>query len=303
MNPNNIPSTILIGEDGRFRASGRVLIAGIVLIQLTVLFTTIMQPLLGITNNWWTMPAVGSLQALAFAVLLVGWSRFVDKRPISDYGFSVSKTWFVELIVGFSAVFIAYSLWVGAGIWMGWIEADIVLSSPNIPIAIGFASMFVAIATNVWVQDTIFFGLVIKNASEGLHARGITAKRATLAAGAVAMILFVLIHDRKAPKALLDLAIAGGIFSLLYIHTKSLALTLGAHLGANFVGGYIYAPSPQVGEHFAAILVTENAPVSIISNVGFPKLAIAYTIALLWIRWHQKENFPIKEKLATWSNE
>lgn len=88
----------------------------------------------------------------------------------------------VELLVGFGAVLAGTAVWVGLGSSLGWATVGMTAAAPDAPFLLGLAGVFVGVLVNVWVQETVFFGVILTNAAEGLAGRGINPARAIVAA-------------------------------------------------------------------------------------------------------------------------
>ncbi|PSP99438.1 hypothetical protein BRC89_04645 [Halobacteriales archaeon QS_4_70_19] len=288
---------LLVGaERERLRATWRVLLAGLLVFQLT---ETASVRVAGVVGSRAPV-VVGTVQAVVFGVLLVGWARYVDRRPLADYGFRSPPTWAFDLVVGVGAVLVAWTLWFGVGTALGWTTVTVSLSAPAGPVALGLAAALVAFGTNAWVQETVFRGLVLKNAAEGLASHTFDARRAVLAAWLLTVAYFVLIHGATRPRVVVDLAVAGAVFGALYVHTGSLALPVGAHLGANVVGGAVFVPSGIAGDRAAVFVVSGGVPGPELLNTGVPKVVLGYLLLLGWVRWRHGE-VGIETAVATWT--
>lgn len=91
-------------DEARIRAIWRVLFAGIVIVHIQEPIAVMLVSLLGLSGIF-----LGVSQAAVFAVILVGWAMYIDRRPVSDYGFSLSGSWWGDGIVGFVAVLVGLS--------------------------------------------------------------------------------------------------------------------------------------------------------------------------------------------------
>lgn len=200
----------------------------------------------------------------------------------------------------FGAVLVAFVLWFGVGSALDWTTVTMSLSAPGVSMAAGLAAAFIALGLNVWVQETVFYGLVLKGAAEGLRGRGLAARCAVLAALCLAAAYFVLIHGETRPRHMFDLLVAGAVFGALYVHTGSLALPIGAHLSANFVGGRVFVPVSAAGDRVAVFAVSGGFPGFDLLNMGFPKVLLAYLVLLGWLQWRHG-GVGIETAVAEWT--
>lgn len=166
------------------------------------------------------------------------------------------------------------------------------LSSPGESLLFWLHVPFVALVLHAAVQQVVFFRVILKNAAEGLHRRGMNASQAAMVAVPVAVLFYILIHDLTTPLRVLDLAVVGGIFGLLYLHTGELALGIGAHFGALYTGTFV----------FAVIRVTGSLSgvVGAIDQYGFPKMVVAYLVVLAWLSWWRGA-VSIHDGIARWN--
>lgn len=242
----------------------------------------------------------GLVQAGAFAVLLVGWARFVDRRRLRDYGLSLSGSWLAQVGVAVGAVVLAHGMWYALGTALGWtsITVEAAAESGSLPLAL--AAGLVAVGVNVWVQDTVYFGVVLRSAAEGLHARNVPTRHAVLGGWLAATLFVVAIHDGSLQR-LLGLSAAGALFGLLYVHTGDLALPVGFHLGVNFGAGWLFVPASLAGERAAVLAVTETLPVlQAVSAPRIPQLLLAYLLLAGWLTW-RRGGLAIEDRIAEWT--
>lgn len=281
--------------DTRLRASWRVLLAA-PLIMLTQVVAVTVTDAFGLDG----MLPTGLLQAGTFAVLLVGWARYVDHRRLENYGLSVSRTWLLDLGVAFGAIVASHALWFGLGTLLGWTSLEPSLAGQRGSAALVLGSAFVALAVNIWVQDTVFFGIVLRSAAEGFHSRALDPRRAVVAGWLVGILFFAGIHDGSVQR-LLTLAVAGGLFGLLYVHTGELSLPIGFHLGVNFCGGWLFAPAAVASDRVAVFAVTETLPVVGRVSVGrLPQMAIGSLLVVAWL-WWRRGGVGIEPAIARWT--
>lgn len=290
--------TLLRGEtDPRLRATWRVLLAAVVLIPLSEALALLV---VGVTGLEGRLP-VGVTQATFLAAVLVGWARYVDERPLSEYGVAATPAWTVDLLAGVAAVGIAWGLWFGVGAAAGWTEVTLATSGAGGSIVVGLVVGAVALGLNVWVQDTVFWALVARNAGEGFHARGLAPTHALAGAWLVGVLYFVLAHGPSGLGPVVNLVVGGAVFGLLYLHTGDLALTVGAHLGNNLVSSHVFVGAGRTGDLPALFAVSGGIPgPAMLTELAFPRLVLAYVLLVGWIRVRKGE-VDVDEDLARWS--
>jgi len=295
---------IVWGTEGpRIRAPYRVLLPllllTIVLTQLAVLLAGAVVPL-G-TSGVVVVLVTGLFQASFVAVMLVIWARYVDHRPVRDYGRAASPDWVLDLGVAFGAVLIGHAIWYTVGAALGWTDVTLSLSTGEMPLVVGLLAIFVAMGVNQWVQETVFVAIPIRNAAEGLAAWGVTPRRAILAAWAVATLLFTLSHTNPNLSTWINHLVGLGVYALLYVHTGELAFPVGVHFGVNYSANALFVTGSGTGE-LALFEVTESLGglVGGLSGGRLPQILLAYLLLLTWVHW-RSGTVSIRTDIAEWT--
>jgi uncharacterized protein len=200
-------------------------------------------------------------------VLLIGvflWmaARWLDRRPIVDYGFHLSGAWWLDL--GFGLVLGVFLM---AGVYalalaIGWVKVTgTLLSPPGQPfIAAILADVILVVGIACW-EEIVFRGYVIKNLAEGLYSKTIGARWATVIAILIPSVLFGLAHVTNANATMLstvNTVIFGVVFGAAYALTGELALPIGLHIAWDFVQGFGLGRSGDVPGLGAFLVVEEG---------------------------------------------
>lgn len=288
-------------EDPRVRATYRAVLA-------VPLLTMLLTPLSGLlagavvppgAADVTLMAVTGLFQAALVAGLLVVWARYLDRRPVGDYGLSASPAWALDLAAGFLAVLAGHAVWYGLGSAVGWTEVALAPSASGGSLAVGLVGLLVAIGANVWVQETVFVAIPLGNAAEGLASRGITPRRAVLAGWVFATLLFAFAHGRSGLAAWLNLLVALGTFALLYVHTGELALPVGVHLGVNYLSTAVFT-SGEAGTSVFRVTESFGGLAGSVSGGRLPQVLLAYLLLLAWLRWRTGE-LSVRTDIAAWT--
>jgi hypothetical protein len=282
-------------NDSGVRATWRVLLAMPVLWVLTgaVLAGNVQTAIPWIPTG--QGPTAGLAQSLLhagfFLVALAGWARYLDARPLSDYGVSATPAWLLDLVAGFGAVVVGFVVWLGLGAALGGVTVTTALSSPQDSLGPGLVVVAVALLLHAAVQQLVFFRVALGSAAEGLKSRDLSRSLPFAGALAVAVVLFVAMHGSVTPLRVLDLIVAGCVFGLLSLHTGELALGIGAHLGALYGGNVLFGPASSAEAGSAVFQVTGSLPglLGSINRYGFPKMVVAYLALLAWVQWRRGE--------------
>lgn len=247
------------------------------------------------------------LGGLAFSILhggfvvsaLVGWARYFDRRPLASYGVSASWSWLRDLLLGLGAILVTFCLWWGLASAQGWASVEVSMSAPQRPVWIGLGLFVVALGIHVAIQQVVFFRIVVENAAEGLHSRGLTARRAVHAGVVLAVPIFVVIHQVHLGLRLLDLVVVGLIFGLLYAHTGEVAFGIGLHLGVYVAGQAVFVPAADAAETVSVFQASQTMPGSldVLAGYGFPKMMVAYGMIVAYLAWRHS-GVPLEARIA-----
>jgi len=227
-----------------------------------------------------------------FLVALAVWARYLDRQRLSDYGITMSGGWVCDGLVGFAAVLIGAGMWTGLGSLLGGATVEVAPSIPRESVLLGLVVPAVALGLHAAIQQVVFFRVVPKAAAEGLHSRGVSAGRAAVGAVPVAVLLFVLNHGEMTALRALDLAVVGGIFGLLYLHTGELALGIGAHFGALY--------SDIVVGSILQVTGSPSGLSGVLDQHGLLTMPVAYVVLVGWLLWRHGE-LPVRSDIARWS--
>lgn len=284
--------------DPRLRATWRVLLVFPLLLFPQTIASAV--PAGDLLPGQGPMVIVGLVQAGVFAVLLVAWARYVDRRPLTDYGVTASRPWLTDLFVGFAAVTVGHVAWFALGTHLGWTSVEASSGTQGGALVLGLAAFLVALGVNVWVQETACFAVASQSAAEGAATRGLTVRHAALAGWLVGVLVFAGVHAGTLQRP--ELFVAGGVFGLLYVHTGELALPIGVHLGVNYAGNVLF-PVPAVAASRPSLFeVTEALPglLGSASAARLPQLLLAYLLLLAWLHW-RRGGVDVAPAVARWS--
>ena len=284
--------TVCCGDDTRLRATWRVLLAWPVLWILTGdVLTANLAPLLPALpgGSPTTGMAVSVLHAAFFLAALLAWARLVDRLPLSSYGVAASVGWLGRALLGLVAVLGGMAAWIGLGTVLGDVTVATSLSAPQGPLPAFLLVMIVALGLHAAIQQVVFFRVILGNAAEGLASRGVDPARALLLAVGVAIPFFVAMHSFPGGLRAVDLAIAGAVFGLVYLHTSDLAVGIGMHFGALYGGGVVFSSATSAANGATIFAVEGRMPglLGTLGQYGFPKLLVAYVLVLGWLTWQR----------------
>jgi membrane protease YdiL (CAAX protease family) len=203
------------------------------------------------------LAVVGVVGAAFLSVWLAG--RLLDRRHFADFGFDLSRGWWLDLGFG-----LALGAVLMAGIFLaqravGWVIVTGTLQSPGPgePFAVGIV---VALAFFIGVgvyEELLFRGYQLHNLAEGLNLRAVGARGAVVLAWLLSSAVFGLLHAMNPNATVLstaNIALAGLFLGLGYVLTGELAIPIGLHITWNFFQGNVFG-FPVSGLRAGATLI------------------------------------------------
>lgn len=295
-------------DDTRLRASVRVLLSWGLLFAWSVIAAragALTKPL------WSTFPGPArqilniTVGTVIFLVLFALFARYIDHRRLADYGFARTPKWVGELAVGFLAVLIGTALWHALGVALGWTTIDLALDPSNLTGGLWLVALLLPWYFSGLTQSLLSVALVTKNSAEGLHARGAPLAAAAAGGVVVAILFFTLRHSPTTAPRVLSLVFGGAVFTLLYVHSGNLALSIGALGSANYTNRFIFANTTSggpAGDGLHLFQLSQSLPeaVGVIAQTNLPALSLTYLLAVSWLAW-QRDGVAIHPSLTRWS--
>jgi len=300
--------SLLWGTDGpRLRASWRLLLSW----GLLFVWSVVAALAAGFTKPFWNTFPEPARQILnigvgtaVFLALFALFARYVDRRPLSNYGFARSPTWVAELAVGFLAVLVGTALWHALGVVLGWTTIDLALDPTNLTAILWLLALLIPWYFSGLTQSLLSVALVIKNTAEGLHTRGASLAHAATGAVIVALLFFALRHSPSTATRALSLVFGGAVFTLLYVHSGNLALSIGALGSANYTNRFIFTNTTAggpAGDGLQLFPLSQSLPdaVTVIAQTNLPVMVLTYLLAAGWLMWH-RNGLSIHPSLTQW---
>lgn len=211
------------------------------------------------------LPLISSLAGLVGAVLSV-WlaTRFLDRRPFRDLGFSLDRGWWLDLSFGMSlgALLMTIIFLVEAG--LGWISVTGAFETvgTGAPFALSILLPAAAFACVGIYEETVSRGYQLRNAAEGLNYPAVGPRGAVLAAWVLSSVFFGALHagnPNATPLSTFNIILAGLMLGFGYVLSGQLAIPIGLHLTWNFFQNAVYGlPVSGFGTFGASFLSVEQ---------------------------------------------
>ncbi|WP_276270571.1 CPBP family intramembrane glutamic endopeptidase [Haloarcula litorea] len=285
-------------QSGRVRAVWRVLVpvlAGF----LTLLLVSATAFRLGL-NGGQAMVAGFAGTTLVLAAVLVLSARYVDRRPIREYGYHLSRGWWLDLAAGtgigtllVAATFVLARATGALRVTSGGPVTD--------PSTLGWLLVFfVAFVGVAFYEEYLYRGAFVTNAVEGLTARGVTRSAAVPLALVASTLAFALVHLPGALAGGADVALVavktgllGGLLGVAYVWTDELALPMGLHLGVNYALMNVFGIGAAKVPGIPALLTVEHTATGLWSPARgvplFVSILVGYGLVAVWVRWRGRD--------------
>ncbi|SEO57176.1 hypothetical protein SAMN04487948_103288 [Halogranum amylolyticum] len=255
--------------------------------------------LLGATAGDLATGLVGSLVlgvAIVVAVTVAG--RFLDRRPFTDFGFHLDRSWWLDLGFGLGLGAGLMTLVFGVGVAAGWFRVTGFLVGDAV--VVGLATLVVLFVL-VGVYEELFArGYLLTNVAEGL-AGYVGERWAVAVAVALSSGVFGLLHASNPSASLVStvtITLAGVMLALGYVLTNELAVPVGLHVTWNLFQGGVYGfPVSGLGVDATIVATREQGPDLVTGGSFGPEAGLLGVGAMLlgsaaivaWVRWRYGE--------------
>ncbi len=296
-------------QERRLRAFWRLLIFSLLLLLITLITSIILGLLLQLFNgtvaDFAGAFAMQTVLALAVTILSM-WlaARFLDRRPFADFGFHLSRSWFVDL--GFGLLLGALLM---TGIFLiewaaGWLTVrdTFYTDDPSQPFATAiFVPLLLFLGVGIY-EEMLLRGYVLHNLAEGLNIGRIGPRLAIVLAWLLSSLIFGLLHASNPHATFIstsNIALAGIFLGLAYVLTGELALPIGLHISWNFFQGNVFGFPVSGGSFQTAtfIAIRQGGPDLWTGGafgpeaglLGVAAMLVGSALILLWVRFrHHK---------------
>lgn len=187
--------------------------------------------------------AIPQLIGAAASIILAAYA--LDKRPIRDYGLSVTSRWWKEFGAGVVIAALALSFIFLIEYTLGWLTIAGYGWTPTSAHSFtwGFLSTFWAMLLVGFYEEWCFRGYQLLNLAEGLQYPRLGVRGAAVIATLASSLVFGLMHaynPNASAIAVFNIMFAGIVLAIPYVITGNLALSIGLHFSWNFVQGGIF---------------------------------------------------------------
>ncbi len=256
----------------------------------------------------------GIIVLFATILTLLVMSRWIDRRPLADFGFHLRKTWWRDFGFGLGLGAILMALVFTLEYVAGWLKVIGILQ-PSFPGAIFWEELLAGLVLFVCVgiyEEVISRSILLRTLAEGLNLSLIGPRGALVLAWVLSSIIFGGLHAINPNATLLstlNIMLAGIFLGLGFILTGEMAVPIGLHFAWNFFQGNVFAfPVSGVNAGASLITIQQGGPDLITGGAFGPEGGLLGIAAILlgcaliawWVR-RTSGSIILKDRLAVFN--
>lgn len=235
-----------------------------------------------------------ALLVLSTVGLILAAAKYLDRRPVREFGIRIDRRWMSDAIVG---VIIGGAIPTGT-VLMSYFGGWVTVSDTEFNITtnylreIGLAiTITVSIAV---VEELVFRGYILTNAIEGFDIRWLSQPGIIAAAWGASAILFAMVHPAPSLLQGLHFLGAGLLLGFAYLLSGQIGLSIGIHTGFNFVSTYVFPTTLEPSVSVFTLVV--GGPTWFIGQSGLLQTAllIPAAFAVIGYVWWQSGSIKIR---------
>ncbi|WP_436930661.1 CPBP family intramembrane glutamic endopeptidase [Halosimplex halobium] len=229
--------------ESRPRALWRILgvyvaaLVGVMLLPALVLAGTELPP----SVNGAATNLIGAFVGL---LLAVGFTKYIDRRPLTDYGLALNSSFLKDFGAGSVIALAGMGVALPVSLFAGWATVSEVFSAGAgasvLPFAAAFGAYTIQWAFTAFWEELVFRGIILTSAVEGLRNRWLSDRGAVVAGVMASSLIFSLGHFPGTLEKFGFRVALGLLLGAAYVWTDSLALPIGLHFLVNFAMNNIY---------------------------------------------------------------
>jgi len=300
----HVVSVLWNRTEGRPRAFWRILgvyvaaLVGIFVLPALALAGTELPPSV-------TGAATSLIGALVGLLLAVGFAKYVDRRPLTDYGLAFAPSWLKDFGAGSVIALVGMAVALPVSLLAGWATVFEVFSGGAganvLPFAAAFGVYTVQWALTAFWEELVFRGLILTSAVEGLRSRWLSDRGAVVAGVVASSLIFTIGHFPGSLGAFGFRMVLGLLLGAAYVWTDSLALPIGLHFLVNFAMNNIYGLSNVIEAAEAAMLIRPafTGPSQFVQVYGLVNGAAVLCVVALTVGYVLLRNGDLKSRLSS----
>lgn len=252
-------------QEDRFRAGIRIIITLLVFFLMYRGYLWILNRL-GVSLFYspkaplWIFLVAGTVRLFPAVIAILFSGLLIDRRRIKTFGFHLKKTWWTDLLFGFSLGAILMSMIFFIELIFGWVSIGNTIHFNSA--SSGFTGSFLVFvfyfACLGIFEEYLSRGYLLKNLAEGFHLKIIGPKASVMISWFLISIIFGLAHIGNPGTtviSVINLVLLGLTMGAGFILTGELAIPIGLHVSWNVFQGIVFG-FPVSGVTFPSEIVS-----------------------------------------------
>ncbi|MEZ3163059.1 type II CAAX endopeptidase family protein [Halorubrum sp. RMP-47] len=249
--------------------------------------------------------ATNLIATLTGLLVAVGVAKYVDRRPLTDYGLAFGRSWLKDFGAGSVIALAGMGVALPVSLLAGWATISELFSGGTganvLPFTIAFGVYTINWVFVAFWEELVFRGLILTSAVEGLRSRWLSDRGAVVAGVVASSLIFTTGHFPGSLGAFGFRMVLGVLLGAAYVWTDSLALPIGLHFLINFGMNNIYGLSNVVGAAEAAMLIRPafTGPSQFVQAYGAVNGAAVLCVAALTVGYVLLRNGNLSSQLSS----
>jgi membrane protease YdiL (CAAX protease family) len=246
------------------------------------------------------------IAALTGLLVAIGVAKYVDRRPLTDYGLAFGPSFLKDFGAGSVVALAGMGVALPASLLAGWATVSELFSGGVGASVLSFAAAFGAYTVQ-WAfvafwEELVYRGLILTSAVEGLRSRWLSDRGAAVAGVVASSLIFSLGHFPGTLEKFGFRVLLGLLLGAAYVWTDSLALPIGIHFLINFSINNIYGLA-NVGEAAEVLPMlirpTFTGPSQFVGVYGAVNGAAVLCVAALTVGYVAFRNGDLRPRLSS----
>jgi membrane protease YdiL (CAAX protease family) len=250
--------------------------------------------------------ATNLISALVGLLLAVVFAKYVDRRPLTDYGLAFGPSFLKDLGAGSVVALAGMGVALPASLLAGWATVSELFSGSVganvLPFVAAFGAYTIQWAFVAFWEELVYRGLILTSAVEGLRSRWLSDRGAVVAGVVASSLIFSLGHFPGTLEKFGFRVMLGLLLGAAYVWTDSLALPIGIHFLINFGINNIYglANFGEAAEVLPMLIrPTFTGPAQFVGVYGAVNGAAVFCVAALTVGYVALRNGDFGSRLSS----
>jgi membrane protease YdiL (CAAX protease family) len=226
-------------------------------------------------------------------------ARFLDRRPLADFGLRLNRDWWLGLGFGLSLGALLMTGIFVVELALGWVSitSTFQAANPEQPFALAILVPIVLFMCVGIYEELLTRGYWLHNLAEGLNVTALGPRGAIVLAWLISSALFGALHANNPNASVIstiNITLAGVFLGLGYVLTDSLAIPIGLHITWNFFQSNVFGfPVSGLGWRTTFIAIEQSGPAAWTGGnfgpeaglIGSLAILVGSLLIVLWVRW------------------